>query len=76
MDEIVMRHPELGVEKTFPASSRPIYAASGWQVVDPSATSPEPPPVTMSAEEAMAAGREPDQDTKTAKTTRRAGTQE
>lgn len=58
MDEILMRHPELGAERTFPASAVPFHVTSGWVPVDEEkAASPEPPPVGMSAEEAMALGK-------------------
>lgn len=56
MDEVLMRHPELGVERLFPASAVGMHRASGWVPVD-TVEETEEQPVAMSAEEAMALGR-------------------
>lgn len=59
MDEILMRHPVLGVERAFPASAAPMHTASGWVVVeDADPAEPVPTqPAGMSAEEAMRLGQ-------------------
>lgn len=68
VEQIVLWHPVLGVEREFPATAQAQMAASGWVVKD-AETTEEEAPRTFSAEESMALGAEDK-----SKPRRRAGT--